>query len=91
MKSIKKYFVVIGLVAGLATMSLLLNVFSFTESTHAQIRPEKQQWETSVVRGGAQPEGLQGVLNIRGEEGWELVQVIQSKDGNYVAFLKRKK
>jgi hypothetical protein len=91
MKSIKKYFVAVGLVAGIAAALFLVNAFSFVKTTNAQIKTEKQQWETSVVRGGAQPEGLQGVLNIKGEEGWELVQVIQSKDGNYVAFLKRRK
>lgn len=91
MKSIKKYFAVVGLIAVLTAALFLLNVFSFTEITNAQIKPEKQQWETVVIRGGAQPEGLQGVINIRGEEGWELVQVVQSKDGNYVAFLKRRK
>jgi hypothetical protein len=91
MNSIKKYFVATGLVAGLAALLVLLNVFSFVEPTNAQNKNETRQWETLVVRGGSLPEGLQGVMNIKGEEGWEPVQVIQSKDGNYVAFLKRRK
>ena len=91
MKSIKNYFVAAGLVAGLAGMMFLLNMFSFVNPTNAQTKLEKRQWETTVVRGDSSLEGLQGVMNMRGQEGWELVQVIQSKDGNYVAFLKRRK
>lgn len=91
MKSIKSYVVATGLVAGLVGMMFLLNTFSFVHPTSAQTKLEKVQWETTVVRGDSSPEGLQGVMNMRGQEGWELVQVIQSKDGNYVAFLKRRK
>ncbi|HEY0049366.1 MAG TPA: hypothetical protein VGB68_08790 [Pyrinomonadaceae bacterium] len=87
MSKLKSYLVAAVLFAFLLAAWALANNFP---TAQAQSLSDKQ-WETSVVRGGSLPEGLQGVLNTRGEEGWELVDVVQSKDGNYVAFLKRRK
>ncbi|HEX9961669.1 MAG TPA: hypothetical protein VGB00_12085 [Pyrinomonadaceae bacterium] len=90
MSKLKSYLVAAALFAGLFAAWALANNFLAAQLAQAQSLSDKQ-WETSVVRGGSLPEGLQGVLNIRGEEGWELVDVVQSKDGTYVAFLKRRK
>ena len=94
MKKLKGYVVAAILVAVLLAAGLVASSDLFAAPAQAQ-EEEKvksaKQWETTVVRGGAVPEGLQGVLNIKGEEGWELVEVIQARDGNFVAFLKRRK
>jgi hypothetical protein len=90
MSNLKKYFMAAALSAVLVATWTLANSFPAATTVQAQSISDRK-WETAVVRGGSLPEGLQGVLNLKGEEGWELVEVIQSKDGNYVAFLKRRK
>ena len=88
MKKIRNIVVALGIVAALTVAVLLSNVISFAQPTEAQTI---KQWETAVVRGTGRPESLQGAMNIRGNEGWELVDVVETKEGNFVAFLKRQK
>ena len=85
----KHFYIVLVLFAALAVGSIVSRVPSIETSAGAQER-SVQKWETMVVRGGSTPEGLQGGINMRGEEGWELVDVIETKQG-FVAFLKRPK
>jgi hypothetical protein len=64
--------------------------FIFEQTVGAQ-NNSLRHWETAVIRGTNLPESVHGSINMRGEEGWELVTVLQTKDGNFVAFLKRRK
>lgn len=90
MNKIKSIIIAISLLAVLTVGIGISSVFSFEQSAQAQTRPVKK-WETLALRGNTMPEGLQGVMNIRGEDGWELVSVVQTNEGNFVAFLKRPK
>lgn len=90
MKKLKSYIAATFLLTGLLAAWFLTGNLLGAPPVQAQGKSDKT-WETLVVRGGALPEGLQGVLNSKGGEGWELVEVIQTRDGNYVAFLKRRK
>lgn len=90
MKKIKSIIIAISLFAVLSVGIVISSVFSFEQSAQAQTKPV-QKWETLVLRGITMPESLHGVMNIRGEDGWELVNVVQTNEGNFVAFLKRPK
>jgi hypothetical protein len=48
-----------------------------------------QKWEYTTVP--LISHSLQEILNQWGEEGWELVQVVESQSTGTVAFLKRPK
>lgn len=90
MNKIKNIIIAISLFAFLTVGIVISSVVFFERSAQAQTNPV-QKWETLVLRGTTLPESLQGVMNIRGEDGWELVSVVQTNEGNFVAFLKRPK
>lgn len=90
MKQTKSFLTLIGIVSALVFASIFSNTIAFEQKVEAQTSAAKQ-WETMVVRGTSLPESVQGGVNMRGDEGWELVTVVQAKDGNYVAYLKRRK
>ncbi len=71
--------------------ALFSKTIAFERAVEAQQTNSPKQWEMMVVRGTNLPESVQGGVNMRGEEGWELVTVAQTKDGNFTAFLKRRK
>lgn len=80
----------IGIVLALVFVALFSKTITFERAVEAQTNSPKQ-WEMMVVRGTSLPESVQGGVNMRGEEGWELVTVAQTKEGNFTAFLKRRK
>ena len=84
MKQAKSFLMLIGVISALVFGTIVSETITFEQNVGAQTNSSKQ-WETSVVRGTNLPESVQGVLNLRGEEGWELVTVLQTKDGNFVA------
>lgn len=90
MKKTKSFLMLTGIMSALFFGAFFSQTITFEQNVGAQTNSPKQ-WETMVVRGGNLPEGLQSSVNVRGEEGWELVTVLQTKDGNFVAFLKRRK
>lgn len=90
MRQTKSYLMAIGLISALIFGTLLSQTITFERAVEAQTNQSKQ-WEMMVVRGTNLPESMQGGVNMRGEEGWELVTVAQTKDGNFTAFLKRRK
>lgn len=90
MKQMKSFLMLIGVISALVFGAIISKTITFEQNVGAQSNSSKQ-WETMVVRGGNSPEGLQGSVNMRGEEGWELVTVLQTKEGNFVAYLKRRK
>ena len=90
MKQSKNYLMLIGFISALMFTSVFARTISFEQTVGAQTNSPKQ-WETAVIRGTSLPESVQGSVNMRGEEGWELVTVVQTKEGSFVAFLKRRK
>lgn len=50
-----------------------------------------QRWETHVEVGNNSSGDLVGRVNKLGDQGWELSTVVETRDGNLVAFLKRAK
>jgi hypothetical protein len=90
MRQTKSYLMAIGLISALIFGTLFSQTITFERAVEAQTNQSKQ-WEMMVVRGTNLPESVQGGVNMRGEEGWELVTVAQTKDGNFTAFLKRRK
>ncbi|MDQ3799333.1 MAG: hypothetical protein M3384_07785 [Acidobacteriota bacterium] len=90
MQRTKNFLTLIGIISAFVFGAVIAKTGVFEPTAQAQASQSKQ-WETAVVRGGSLPEGLQGAMNLRGEEGWEPVTVLQTKDGNFVAFLKRRK
>jgi len=64
--------------------------FSVTQSAQAQTN-NMAKWESYVETGNSSLADLQGRMNRLGEQGWEVVNVVQTKDGNFVAFFKRPK
>ena len=90
MRQTKSYLMAIGLVSALIFGAFFSQTINFERAVEAQTNSPKQ-WEMMVVRGTSLPESVQGGVNMRGEEGWELVTVAQTKDGNFTAFLKRRK
>ena len=90
MKQAKNFLMLIGIIPAFIFGAIATKTLNFEQSASAQTNSVKQ-WETMVIRGNNMPEGLQGSVNMRGEEGWELVTVLQTKEGNFVAFLKRRK
>lgn len=90
MKQTRSLLMLIGIVSALVFAAMFSKTVTFEQKVEAQTSQTKQ-WETMVIRGGSSPEGVQGAVNLRGDEGWELVTVVQTNDGNYVAYLKRRK
>jgi hypothetical protein len=90
MKQTKSLFMLIGIVSALIFATIFSKAITFEQKVEAQTNTQKQ-WEIMVIRGTGLPESVQGGVNMRGDEGWELVTVVQSKEGNYVAYLKRRK
>ena len=90
MRQAKSYLTAIGLLSALILGALFSQTITFERAVEAQNNQSKQ-WEMMVVRGTDLPESVQGEVNMRGEKGWELVTVAQNKDGNFTAFLKRRK
>jgi hypothetical protein len=90
MQKTKNFLMLIGIISAFFFGAIITKTVSFEQKVEAQTIQSKQ-WETMVIRGTNLPESLQGPINIRGEEGWELVTVLQTKEGNFVAFLKRRK
>jgi hypothetical protein len=90
MKQMKSFLMLIGVISAIVFGAIISKTINFEQNVGAQTNSAKQ-WETSVIRGTNLPESVQGVVNLRGEEGWELVTVLQTKEGNFVAFLKRRK
>lgn len=88
MKQSKNYLMLIGIISALMIAAVFARTFGFEQPVSAQTNSPKQ-WETAIIRGTNLPESVQGSVNMRGEEGWELVTVLQTKEGNFVAFLKR--
>ncbi len=64
------------------------NSFSVTQPAQAQTN-KMAKWESHVETGNSSLGDLQGRMNRLGEQGWEVVNVVQTKDGNFVAFFKR--
>ena len=89
MRQTKSFLMLIGIVSALVFGVLFSKTITFERAAEAQTNSSKQ-WETMVVRGDKTPEGLRGSVNMRGEEGWKLVTVLQTKEGNFVAYLKRR-
>ncbi|HEX8265654.1 MAG TPA: hypothetical protein VF596_09630 [Pyrinomonadaceae bacterium] len=90
MRQTKSYFMGVGLVLALVLGAVFSQTIAFEQTVEAQSNQTKQ-WEIMVVHGTDLPESVQGGVNIRGAEGWELVTVQQTKEGNFMAFLKRRK
>lgn len=90
MQKTKNFLMLIGIISTFLFGAIITKTASFEQKVEAQTNSPKQ-WETMVIRGINLPESLQGSINMRGEEGWELVTVLQTKEGNFVAFLKRRK
>ena len=61
------------------------------QTTMTRRREGHAKWESHVLRGNSSLGDLQGRMNVLGEEGWEVANVLQTKDGDFVAFLKRPK
>ncbi len=77
------------MIAGLVGM-IALSSFSVTHPAQAQTN-KMAKWESHVETGNSSLGDLQGRMNRLGEQGWEVVNVVQTKDGNFVAFFKRPK
>jgi hypothetical protein len=90
MRQTKSFLMSAAVVSAFFFGAVISRTVEFERSAGAQANTAKQ-WETTVVRGGSMPEGLQGAMNMRGAEGWEPVTVLQMEDGNFVAYLKRRK
>ena len=90
MKQQKSFLMLIGIAAALIFGAIFSNMATIERAVEAQ-NGAARQWETMVMRGGNSPEDLYGALEKRGAQGWELVTVLQSRDGNFVAYLKRRK
>jgi hypothetical protein len=90
MRKANNFLMLIGIISAFIFGAIAANNLNFEQRVGAQANQSKQ-WETMVIRGTSLPESLQGSINMRGEEGWELVTVLQTKEGNFVAFLKRRK
>ena len=90
MQKTKNFLMLIGVISAFFFGAIITKTVSFEQRVEAQANSPKQ-WEMMVVRGTNLPESVQGGVNLRGEEGWELVTVAQTKDGNFTAFLKRRK
>ncbi len=90
MRQAKHHYMAIVLVFALIVGALFSQTITFERAVEAQ-GDQSKRWEMMVVRGTNVPESVQGGVNMRGEEGWELVSVVQTKDGGFTAFLKRRK
>ncbi len=91
MKQTKSFFILMAVLSAFVFGAVISETIGFERSASAQQAGSSKRWETMVVRGIGMPESLQGSMNMRGEEGWEPVTVLQTKDGNFIAYLKRRK
>ena len=59
------------------------------KSSIQEVNPAVQKWEYATVP--LISHALQEILNQWGEEGWELVQIVESQATGMTAYLKREK